>query len=446
MASLPQLNESASLRLSVDATGAARVLSFCRWLAVRGANSVQKLTLRLWNVEAAADVAPPLGEALAACGGGALRHACIHLRLRHACIHLPRDLLERLGAWVAALRDLRILELGGGGGVSRSLARLSQLEALALEGVGLWAAPPCRPPSSACTCSETPPGRCRSRCGCRGGCRWPRTRRALQPSCSLSPARCSAPQVSALTRLETLSISATDYSWDSMAPLERLPCLRSAAFGELEALPACLSRLTGLQRLCLHSQAVCARDADALPRLSQFTCLVLNAVTDEDEALAAALQQAPQLHALAWFVCGPYGPQGYGQQPVLAVPGGPWLGSLQQLEADVGDVAAMLPSATSLQQLSLAHETWWHDREEGEQQLAGVLRCAAALPLLRDISVHVDWSTPPPASALEALAGSRARLQWVKSNLQNDLVLERPFFEDVGGACAILGYLASVRM
>lgn len=130
VASLPQLNESAQLHLDAEkAGGAARVLSFCRWLAARGAASVQTLDVRLWRIEAAADVAPALGAALSACDGGALRHARLSL---------PGDLLEGLSSWVAALRSLRVLELSclrGGWDMARSLARLSQLEVLSLDSV-----------------------------------------------------------------------------------------------------------------------------------------------------------------------------------------------------------------------------------------------------------------------------------------------------------------------
>lgn len=234
--------------------------------------------------------------------------------------------------------------------------------------------------------------------------------------------------MSALTRLEALSICQTDYEREGMALLERLPRLQSAAFSSCFALPGCLSRLTGLLRLCLNQQTVYARDVDALPHLSQLTCLALMGVTDEDGALAAALPDMPQLRALAWFVYGAEVPHEVGQ-PLLPVPSGPWLGSLQHLEADYWHLAAALPCATSLQQLSLAAD-WLSG--EAMSRLTGVVRCAAALPLLRELNVHVDWSTitAPPASVLEALADSRLRLQWIQTDLLNDSALQHLFYDD----------------
>lgn len=254
--------------------------------------------------------------------------------------------------------------------------------------------------------------------------------------------------MAALTRLEAVSICSAQYSQESMAPLERLPRLQSAAFSGCEVLPGCLSRLTGLRRLGLDCQYVFAGHVEALLRLSQLTCLALTSVTDEDVALPGALQQMSQLRALAWFVCGPPEDPLTGRQPVLAVPDGPWLGRLQQLEADVLDVAAILPSATSLEQLSLAASPAWQDPEGSMQQLTDALRCAAALPRLREVSVHAQWSphAAAPAAVLEALAGSPAHLHWTaESDLSNHSALQGMLFEE-GGIQRMRGYAVSLRM
>lgn len=230
--------------------------------------------------------------------------------------------------------------------------------------------------------------------------------------------------MSTLTRLEALTVCETDYAREGMALLQRLPRLQSAAFSSGFALPGCLSRLTGLRRLCLSHLTVYTSDVDALLHLSQLTLLVLMGVTDEDEALAAGLQHMTQLRALAWLVYGPHRPGQCGQ-PVLPVPRGPFLGGLQHLEADAWQLEGVLPCATSLEQLSLGAE--FVRGAPREPELTGAVRCAAALPLLRKINVYADWARHP-ASVLEALAGSRARLQWIADDLLNNSPLERLFY------------------
>lgn len=127
----PQLNASASLHLwgepAKQAAG-SRVLSFSRWLAAR-AGIVQWVSFQLtpWGIKLPANATDALGSALDACNSGALQHLALSV---------PNDVLHRLSSWVAALRGLRGLKLGGGC-FTRSLARLTQLEALELDSITL---------------------------------------------------------------------------------------------------------------------------------------------------------------------------------------------------------------------------------------------------------------------------------------------------------------------
>lgn len=136
VANAPQLNASTSLYVPWRAAQTApavakadvqRVLSFCRWLAARGAGSVQRLSLRMREVQLTAGEALALGVALGACGSA----------LRRAQLFLPADLLHGLGSWVAALRNLRVLNVGGPPeppcDITCSLAPLAQLEDLTLD-------------------------------------------------------------------------------------------------------------------------------------------------------------------------------------------------------------------------------------------------------------------------------------------------------------------------
>lgn len=402
---MPQLNASASLALYAQTISVPRVLSFCCWLRT---HSVQQLSLELRGIEAAAaaEVAPALGAALGACGAG-------FLTVARLC--LPRDLLGRLSSWVAALRGLRKLKLSSADGkwyVSRSLARLSQLEVLCLDRVDLAAT---ALPSSLTGLQlfhdyswDMPQQVWLSfEVGCCHGWR-------TQPSTHSSPS-CPLPccQVSTLTRLQAVSLCEVCFSNESMELLDRLPRLRSAAFCNCEMLPECLCRLTGLVQLCLEDQAVYASNVNALLHLSQLTCLVLLRAIDEDTALAAALPRMPQLRALSWCAYGSHLPAG--GFPVLPVPGGPWLGSLLRLEADPGDLPAVLPSATSLQELSLDASIVVGD--DVMQQVADVARCAAAVPQLCRLTVCTQpFGPPPPPVVLTALAGSRACLEWIETD------------------------------
>lgn len=243
-------------------------------------------------------------------------------------------------------------------------------------------------------------------------------------------------QLTALARLEPLCLSGTNFG-EGVGLLARLPRLRSAAFTSCEWLPACLSRLTGLQRLCINDMAVTV-DSQALLHLTQLTCLALMQVTDEaadieEAALAAVLPRLPQLRALAWFVMGPVRPDGRSQE-LVPLPGGAWLGRLQHLEAEDWQLAASLPFATSLQRLGVDADLGFQHREQVVEELAGLLRCAAALPQLRDVSAHLHfWPLPtPPAASVEALAGSPARLHWLDTDLLNDSALERLFCREEG--------------
>lgn len=249
-----------------------------------------------------------------------------------------------------------------------------------------------------------------------------------------SPLPCR--QVSSLTRLKALSVFEASYSDDSMALLARLPRLCSVDFYSCEWLPDCLSRLTGLERLCIDYQTIYARDADALPHLCQLTCLVLEGVTDHDAALAAALPRMPQLRALAWSVLGRHRPNFPGQ-PVLPPPGGPWLGRLLHLEADPWALEGLLPGATALRELGLdANLNIQTEPEEMMESVAEAARAAVALPALRQLSVYIgpcygepDAASPPPPSVLAALAGSRVHLQWIETELSNGSPLKRQFYE-----------------
>lgn len=251
--------------------------------------------------------------------------------------------------------------------------------------------------------------------------------------------------MSALTRLQALSLQETDLS-EGMELLARLPRLRSASFSNCSMLPGCLSMLTGLQQLCIHSMDVHASDSQALLHLTQLTCLALMLVTDravdedaEDAALPAVLLRLPQLRALAWFVYMPPLDRWSMGQQAEELPAGAWLGRLQHLEAEYRQLAASLPFATSLRQLGVdADFTCTLHPEQDLEEVAGVLRCAAALPLLRDIRVHVNLSSAtPPASVLEALDASpaRARLHWLRGDLLDDSLLARLFYEEGAYLC-----------
>ena len=133
-ANAPHLNTSARPYLQPKEVhheaGKSRLISFCTWLAARGAGSVQRLTLMV-GCEFTREKALSLGSALQACGG----------TLQRARLSLSVSLLTGEGSWAVPLRRLRVLDLDGRGPdncqLSCSLAPLSQLERLSLDRIRL---------------------------------------------------------------------------------------------------------------------------------------------------------------------------------------------------------------------------------------------------------------------------------------------------------------------
>ena len=122
-----------------------RLRSFCEWMLKRASQHVQHLNLTAAtdHKKAAEESGVLLAAALAACGAsGSLRELQLELNMKQQPFFCT--------SWLAALHSLRHLTISitGEVAVTASLAPLSALEELTLEGSSLQLSPTARLPAS----------------------------------------------------------------------------------------------------------------------------------------------------------------------------------------------------------------------------------------------------------------------------------------------------------
>lgn len=144
------------------------------------------------------------------------------------------------------------------------------------------------------------------------------------------------------------------YSSDSYAPLARLRRLQRLQVAGSKHVPACLPQLTQLTALAVSdwpsdmciSEPAAAVILEGLSRFKKLQHLALGPNIPGFGRPPAALAGVLGLHTLCWpnrfesF---------YPRQPAL--PGGPWLASLQRLVAPAAILASSLPALAAAQQL-----------------------------------------------------------------------------------------------
>ncbi|KAL4440520.1 hypothetical protein ABPG75_003521 [Micractinium tetrahymenae] len=185
-------------------------------------------------------------------------------------------------------------------------------------------------------------------------------------------------ELTALTRLHTLSLVWADPQGDALASL---PSLRSLALLQCFTWPDCISQLTGLEALTLNDArsildamvedpgASTAAVAAALPQLQRLTHLALVWPVGYPAPLAE-LAAMSSLRSLFWPAAG------------WELPAGAYLSSLTRLVTRAEALPALAPAEAAEAAPSLRFLGLWCE-EQDEAALHGTLRWLSQLPPLR---------------------------------------------------------------
>jgi len=126
-----------------------------------------------------------------------------------------------------------------------------------------------------------------------------------------------------LSSLASLHLVYSSYTADGMAALTAITSLRCLQLRSTERLPACLSALTRLEQLGVHSELEPLGEelCDALPRLQNLTCLSLDSMGYL--RIPPALAELPRLQRLCADV--------FSFPGDASLPRGAWLASIRWL-------------------------------------------------------------------------------------------------------------------